>query len=488
MKVLENIFQFLYQVFTQPISLGGISVSISLIFTILVAFFAVIVGSRYVSNWLRDHLLTRLGFQEGTREAIATIFRYFTIMLAFIIVPQAAGLDLSSLAFLAGGLGIGIGFGFQGLAQNFVSGLILVFEQPVQVGDYIELGNLEGTIRKISIRSTIIVTNDGISIIVPNSDLVNHQIINWSYENMNSRIHIPVRVAYGSDPVLVTEALLAATQRESRILSYPPPQVWLRTFGEDSMNFELLVWIDKPRFRLPIQSSLNFIIHNELYSKNIRIPVSQRDLWLRNPEDLKSVFESLNFNKHGEGGDKASRINLSKDKEPLYSPENLSLRDLLKKVVYFEKFSDLELLSLIEKGYRQTYSSEQFIFHEGDPGDAFHIILSGSVEIIAEKTNKHIRDLYAGDFFGELSLLMGIRRSAGVRAKETTIVFVVNRNIFQSFLSSYPQLANQIAEKLVERKQEFIARKKELGLSDDDDLENNPLIWIRKRMRTLFHI
>ncbi|MFZ1025669.1 MAG: mechanosensitive ion channel domain-containing protein, partial [Limnoraphis robusta] len=246
MKVLENIFQFLYQVFTQPISLGGISVSISLIFTILVAFFAVIVGSRYVSNWLRDHLLTRLGFQEGTREAIATIFRYFTIMLAFIIVPQAAGLDLSSLAFLAGGLGIGIGFGFQGLAQNFVSGLILVFEQPVQVGDYIELGNLEGTIRKISIRSTIIVTNDGISIIVPNSDLVNHQIINWSYENMNSRIHIPVRVAYGSDPVLVTEALLAATQRESRILSYPPPQVWLRTFGEDSMNFELLVWIDKP--------------------------------------------------------------------------------------------------------------------------------------------------------------------------------------------------------------------------------------------------
>ncbi|MFZ1027851.1 MAG: cyclic nucleotide-binding domain-containing protein, partial [Limnoraphis robusta] len=219
-----------------------------------------------------------------------------------------------------------------------------------------------------------------------------------------------------------------------------------------------------------------------------RIPVSQRDLWLRNPEDLKSVFESLNFNKHGEGGDKASRINLSKDKEPLYSPENLSLRDLLKKVVYFEKFSDLELLSLIEKGYRQTYSSEQFIFHEGDPGDAFHIILSGSVEIIAEKTNKHIRDLYAGDFFGELSLLMGIRRSAGVRAKETTIVFVVNRNIFQSFLSSYPQLANQIAEKLVERKQEFIARKKELGLSDDDDLENNPLIWIRKRMRTLFHI
>lgn len=485
MKILENILQFLYQVFTQPIFLGEISVSLSLIFTILVAFFAVVVASRYLSNWLRDHLLARLGFQEGTREALATIFRYFTITLGFIIIPQAAGLDLSSLAFLAGGLGIGIGFGFQGLAQNFVSGLILVFEQPIRVGDYIELGDLEGTIRKISIRSTIVVTNDGISIIVPNSDLVNNRIINWSYENLNSRIHIPVRVAYGSDPVLVTEALLAASRRESRILSNPSPQVWLRSFGEDSMNFELLVWIDKPRFRLPIQSSLNFIIQNELYFKKIRIPVSQRDLWLRNPEDLKSVFESLNLNQSRKEGKNSTRINLSK--EPFYSPEDLSLRDLLKKVVYFENFSDLEILSLIEKGYRQTYYAEQFIFHEGDPGDAFHIILSGSVEIIAEKANKHIRDLYAGDFFGELSLLMGIRRSAGVRAKEKTILFVVSRNIFQTFLSSYPQLANQIADKLVERKQEFLERKKELGLSDED-LENNPLVWIRKRMRILFNI
>ncbi|EAW38169.1 mechanosensitive ion channel domain-containing protein [Lyngbya sp. PCC 8106] len=486
MKIIENILQFLSRVFTQPIFLGGISISLSSIFTILVAFFAVVISSRYLSNWLRDHLLIRLGFQEGTREAIATIFRYFTITLGFIIIPQAAGLDLSSLAFLAGGLGIGIGFGFQGLAQNFVSGLILVFEQPIRVGDYIELGDLEGTIRKISIRSTIVLTNDGISIIVPNSDLVNNRIINWSYENMNSRIHIPVRVAYGSDPVLVTEAILAAAQKESRILSFPPPQVWLSNFGEDSINFELLVWIDKPRFRLPIQSSLNFIIHHEFYFKNIRIPVSQRDLWLRNPEDLKSVFESINFNRSKQENEKSTRINLSK--EPVYSPQDLSLRDLLKKVVYFENFSNLEILSLIEKGYRQTYYSEQFIFHEGDPGDAFHIILSGSVEIIAEKANKHIRDLYAGDFFGELSLLMGIRRSAGVRAKEKTIVFVVSRNIFQNFLSSYPQLANQIAEKLAERKQEFIERKKELGLSDDEDLENNPLVWIRKRMKTLFNI
>ncbi|MEL7037204.1 MAG: mechanosensitive ion channel domain-containing protein [Cyanobacteria bacterium J06592_8] len=487
MNILENILQFLHQVFTQQIPVGEISVSLSLIFTILVALFAVIIGSGYISNWLKEHLLTRLGFQEGTREALATIFRYFTITLGFIIIPQAAGLDLSSLTFLAGGLGIGIGFGFQGLAQNFVSGLILLFEQPIRVGDYVQLEDLEGTIRKISIRATIVVTNDGVSIIVPNSDLVSHRIVNWSYENVNSRIHIPVRVAYGSDPVLVTEALLAASRRESRILLNPPPQVWLREFGEDSMNFELLVWINKPRMRLPIQSSLNFIIHNELYYKKIRIPVSQRDLWLRNPEDLKSVFESLNFSPTETDPNKPDSSS-QQEIQPL-PPENISLRDLLRKVIYFENFTDLEILSLVETGYRQTFRAGQFIFHEGDEGDAFHIILSGSVEIIAErKADKHIRDLDAGDFFGELSLLMGIHRSAGVRAKETTIVFVVSRNLFQSFLSNYPQLANQIAEKLVERKQEFIERKKELGLSDDEDLETNPLVWVRKRMRTLFHI
>ncbi len=469
--------------------IGESSVSLSLIFGILLALFGVIIGSGYLSKFLKDKLLVKIGVQEGGREAIATIVRYFTITLGFIIIPQAAGLDLSSLTLLAGGLGIGIGFGFQGLAQNFVSGFILLFERPVQVGDYVELGDLEGTIREISIRSTLLVNNDGIAIIVPNSDLVNHRIINWSYEDVKSRIHIPVRVAYGSDPVLVTEALLSAAHRESRVLSHPAPQVWLSNFGEDSMNFELLVWINKPKARLPIKSALNYIIQNELRCNNIRIPVTQRDLWIRNPEVLSSLFESVRSPQNLNGIEEVKFQGCS-DNNPKNTPK-LSLSNLLRQVVYFEKFTDIEIRNLIEKGYRQSVSSGQFIFHEGDPGDAFHIILSGAVEILAEKGNKYIRTLEAGDFFGELALIMGIPRSAAVRAVEPTILFVVSREVFQSFLLSYPQLADQMAEKLVERKQELIQRQqmlRELGILENDDLEHHPILWIRKRMQSLFGI
>jgi small-conductance mechanosensitive channel len=484
MSLIQNIIQFFYEFLTAPIQIGEIEISLSLILKIIIALIAIFLIAQFLSNWLRNRLLVRLGFGEGRREAIATIFRYFTITLGFICVPQAAGLDLRSLTFLAGGLGIGIGFGFQGLAQNFVSGLILLLEQPIKVGDYVEVDDLEGTIRKIALRSTVIVTNDEISIIVPNSNLVNNRIINWSHGNPNSRIHIPVRVAYGSDPVLVTEVLLSSARRERRVLSYPTPQVWLRQFGESGIHFELLVWVNQPRARLPIQSALNYIIQSALHQHQIRIPVSQQDLWIRNPEDLKVALGGIPTKIAAE------EIDSEADQEP-YSPENLSLRDLLRQVTYFDNFSDLQLLNLIEIGYRETFLAEQFVFHEDDPGDAFHIILSGSVEIISEKNNKHIRDLYAGDFFGELALILGIPRSAGVKALEKTILFVVSRDVFQRFLSSHPRLADQIAEKLVEREQELIQRQqmlRDLGIITNEDMDKNPLIWIRKRMKTLFEI
>ncbi|MGF1491845.1 MAG: mechanosensitive ion channel domain-containing protein [Microcoleaceae cyanobacterium] len=490
MNAILGFIEFLYKLFVQPINLGGISISVSSIVVTLVALIFTIFISRYLSNWLRDKLLVRLGVKEGTREAIATIFRYFTIALAFIVVPQAAGLDIRSISFLAGGLGLGIGFGFQRLAQNFVSGLILLLEQPIKVGDYIELGNLEGTIRKISIRSTLLVTNDSITIIVPNSDLVDNRIVNWSHGNINSRIHLPIRVAYGSDPFLVKEVLLDAAQRESRVLSQPTPQVWLDSFGDHSINYELLVWIDQPRARLPIQSSLNYIIQNGLRQRRIEIPTAQRDLRIRNIEDLKGVFESAR-SAPSEPILKPEASPISEEESTNQYPENLSLKKLLREVVYFESFSDLELLNLIEKGCRQTFKNQAFIFREGDPGDAFHIILSGSVEVLSEKANKHIRDLYAGDFFGELALMMGIPRSASIRALETTVVFVVSRDVFQSFLSSYPKLADQIAQKLAERNQELMQRRqmlKDMGILDSSDLEHNPFVWIRKRMRLLFNI
>lgn len=495
MNLIQSIIQFFYQVFTQPFKIGEITISISLIITLIVSLFFVIVLAKILTKFLRDQLLTRWKVDEGSREAIASIFYYFFIALGFIIVPQASGLDTRSLTFLAGGLGIGIGLGFQGLVQNFVSGLILLIERPIKVGDYIELDQLEGTIRKIAIRATTILTNDGISIIVPNQSLVNGKIINWTYGNINSRIHIPVPVAYGSDPVLVTEILLSVAHRESRVLSYPAPQVWLKNFGESAINFELLVWIDQAKNRLQIQSSLNYMIENAMKKNHITIPLPQRDLWIKNPQELRGIFNSNSrpFDPpQNEMQPTSIRTLDSSHGFAINTTTNQSLRDLLRKVVYFENFTDLELLGLIEKGYRETIPSGEFIFHEGDPGDAFHIILSGSVEILSETVNKHIRDLQPGDFFGELSLIMGIPRTAAVRTLETTILFVVDRNVFHNFLSSYPQLADQLAEKLVERKQELVQRQqllRELGiLGEEEDLDTNPLVWIRQRMQSLFGI
>lgn len=486
MSIIQNLIKIFWNAFTKPIRLGEISISVQLIVTVVFAFVVVVFIGTILSNLLKDKVLVKLKFDEGSREAIATMFRYFTITIGCLLIPQAAGIDMSSFTFLAGGLGIGLGFGFQGLAQNFVSGLILLLERPIKVGDYIEIDKLEGTIRKISIRSTVIVTNDDISIIVPNQVLVGNKIINWSHGNVLSRIHIPVRVAYGSDPVLVTEVLLSAARQEPKVLYHPKPQVWLRNFGENCIDFELLVWIELPRARLPIQSSLNYIIQSKLYQNNINIPIAQRDLWIRNTEELRQIFTPMMSVSQL---DKIKSVETPNQQE--IERQNMSLKALLRKVVYFEGLSDLALLGLIEMGYRETFAPNQFIFHEGDPGDAFHIILSGVVEILAEKANKHIRDLSSGDFFGELALIMGIPRTAAVRAKETTILFVVSRDVFQRFLGSYPQVGNQIAEKVAERKEELVQRQKmlrEMGILGDEDLDNNPLVWIKERMKSLFGI
>ncbi|MGL5194859.1 MAG: cyclic nucleotide-binding domain-containing protein, partial [Chroococcales cyanobacterium] len=168
------------------------------------------------------------------------------------------------------------------------------------------------------------------------------------------------------------------------------------------------------------------------------------------------------------------------------SPNNWTLRDLLRRMPYFETCSDMELLHLIEYGYRQLFPGDRLICQENDPGDCFYIILSGSVEVFSERLQKYIASLHAGEFFGEISLLLGIPRSASVRTLEDPILFVIDRNDLQRLLVTHRNLADRIAEKLSERQQSL----KSLGLLVDEEIEGEekPLIWIRKRLNTLFGI
>ena len=178
-------------------------------------------------------------------------------------------------------------------------------------------------------------------------------------------------------------------------------------------------------------------------------------------------------------------------KTPLNKTINkpINLRELLQKITYFEDFNDLELLRFIEQGYRKIVAAETVLFRENDPGDSFYIILAGSVEVFSEKANKYLTTLHAGDFFGELSLLMGIPRSASTKTLEETILFVVSHNGFKKLLTQHKGLADQIIYKLAERQQELAERQqslRDLGLVDEADLDKNPLVWVRKRLNTFF--
>ncbi|MGK7919488.1 MAG: cyclic nucleotide-binding domain-containing protein, partial [Trichodesmium sp.] len=464
-------FQNLSRALTTPLFyIGDNHLSISAIVRLILLGIAVLIISRGIGAGIKKFLLTRMGLDRGSREAIATVIIYIVTTLGILIILQRAGIDLRTLTVFAGVLGIGIGFGLQNLASNFISGLTLLFEQPIKVGDFIEVDNLLGTVETISIRSTTVRTLDGIFVIVPNIKFVEKNIINWSYQDPKSRLHIPVGVAYGSDPVLVTEALLAAARTETSVLKHPSPKVWFKGFGDSSLDFELLVWIDHPQDSDPITSSLNFLIEHELNQQDIVIPFPQRDLWLKNPQDLSPLFnnnilthtkENKVFSENGISSEQKQSIIQSKSKKSApKSPNNWTLRDLLKRVTYFESLTDLKIRQLIEYGYRQLFPKGQIIFKENDVGDSFYIILSGAIEVISEKTGKYIATLHEGEFFGEMSLLLGSPRTATVKTLEDSILFVIEQHDLQRLLEESPNLAFDISQKLAERQQALI----ELGL------------------------
>ncbi len=482
----QLLFLGLSQLFNAHLfSLGDKSFSLALIFQLILLVIAVFFISRAVGAWIKRRLLVSLGFDRGSREAIGAVISYSLTAAGVLIVLQAAGINLSTLAVFAGVLGIGLGFSLQNLASNFISGLTLLVEQPIKVGDFIEIDELLGTVENISIRSTIVRTIDGVCVIVPNIRFVENNIINWSYRDPKCCLHIPVGVEYGTDPVLVTEALSAAARMEPSVLSHPSPRVWFKGFGDSDLNFELLVWIDRPEDKDPITSALNFRIEHEFRQRGITIPFPQRELYIRNLDEVAARLRKDDAIAPANGKTAAPPAKPLENKPTVpQSPNNWTLRDLLRRITYFEQCSDLELRQLIEYGYRQLFPAGQVVCQENDPGDSFYMILAGSVEVISQRTGKYIATLHEGEFFGEMSLLLGTPRTATVRTLEDAVLFVVERHDLQKLLVSHPELADQIARKLSERQQAL----RNLGLLPEGSSEETPFVWVRKRLQTLFGI
>lgn len=279
--------------FDRSLPVGSRSYSLLGLLTLVAVLLAMVIVASALTNLMRSRVLRATGISLAAQEAIAVLSKYTLLLLGTVVVLQLWGIDLSSIALIASGLGIGVGLGLQGLVKDFVSGLVLVFERPVQVGDFVDFGEVKGTVARIGSRSTEIRTLDSVSIIVPNSRFLESEVINWSHGNPVSRIRLPVGVAYSADPQAVRSALLEACQSNQEILTTPAPQVFFLGFGDNAFNFQLLVWIAQPSRQLVIKSDLYFAIEACLRQHGIEIPFPQRDLHIRSDLPLELSPEAL---------------------------------------------------------------------------------------------------------------------------------------------------------------------------------------------------
>ena len=263
-----------------------------------------------------------------------------------------------------------------------------------------------------------------------------------------------VGVAYGSDMMIVTEALLAAARRESRVLREPSPKVWFTDFGDSSLNFELLVWIDDPIETAPIRSALNYAIAAELALRKVEIPFPQTELHLKDIDHIQDIIRPFASDESQMRRPTASlsERGAGMDDDSLPGLDSVNLRELLRRITYFAQCHDWELRQLIEYGYRQSFQADEVLFKEGMPGSSFYIVLSGKVEVYLEKLDgKVVAARGVGEFFGEMSLLLDAPRSASIRAVEETLLFVVERSNLQPILQRHPELADHICQELSSR-------------------------------------
>jgi small-conductance mechanosensitive channel len=262
-------------------SVGNIEVSATSLMLGLIVFLIALILARFVSSLLHRRIGARVNLDPGLRYTIARLINYFLIAIGVLAaLKQAFGLDLTSIAVLFTALSVGIGFGLQYIAADIASGFILLFERPIRVGDRVTIGEDEGDVQSIRLRTTIVYTNDRIAIIVPNSKLVSQSVTNWSYGGSRARISIPVGVAYDSDIELVTKTLQLAAEGVEKVLTDPPPKVQFLRFGDYSLDFRLLVWTREPSRHPQIRSDINYRISKLFRERGIEIPYPVQELRL----------------------------------------------------------------------------------------------------------------------------------------------------------------------------------------------------------------
>ncbi|MBE9573915.1 MAG: mechanosensitive ion channel [Proteobacteria bacterium] len=273
------------------ISIGKVKITILNVCYVIIFLLLVSYISRIIRKALQDEVLPRTRLDIGARASLVNVVIYSLWVLAIYTGINILGIDLSSLAFMAGALGIGIGFGLQNIVNNFISGIILLFDPSIQVGDMVQIGEDWGTINRINIRTTIVQTFDNAALIIPNSHMLSDRVTNWSYKDPKVRRQVDVGVAYGSDVQLVRTVLLRIVNDMPEIMDDPAPRVDFTDFADSALIFRARFWITSPEFWLTAPTELRFRIDEEFKKNGIEIAFPQQDIHIRSASGLQEIIK-----------------------------------------------------------------------------------------------------------------------------------------------------------------------------------------------------
>jgi small-conductance mechanosensitive channel len=272
-------------IFNLGFKVSSLHISPGFFLTVIFVIYGALLTSKAIQALLLKKILPHYGAEKGVQLSITRLVHYGILTIGFLIMLRFLGFELNQLTLLGGALGVGIGFGLQAIVNNFASGLILLFERPIKVGDTIQIGTEIGEVKHLGLRATIIQTFDNAEIVVPNSDLITGQVTNWTLGERKVRIRVPVGVAYGTDVAKVLKILLACAEANPMVLDTPKPVSFFLAFGASSLDFELRVWIPEFLNKTQVLSDLNQDIENEFALNNIEIPFPQTDLHLRSVDE-----------------------------------------------------------------------------------------------------------------------------------------------------------------------------------------------------------
>jgi len=283
-RVFDTSWDLIYQVLTFGVTVGKTRITLGLALAATACLYGALLVSRVLQFFLMQNVFSRRRVDPGIGVSVSRLLHYAVILVGVLLALATLGFELTNLTIIASALSVGIGFGLQTIVNNFVCGLILLFERPVKVGDIIQLGNAWATIQDIGLRATTIQTFDRADIVVPNSDLITNQVTNWTLADRKMRIVLSIGVAYGSDVPLVLQTLQECTRENPRVLENPAPSIFFMGFGDSSLDFQVRVWIEDIDYMIIVRSELNQAIDGKFRERGIEIPFPQRDLHLRSTD------------------------------------------------------------------------------------------------------------------------------------------------------------------------------------------------------------